>query len=84
MSSLRRVVTRHGKIIGPGLNQLAQHARARQSEFHQPRNPARHEYSLSTRCGEFTQNVPCIAKIPFLTKLTPTILILSYAVIQYV
>ncbi|KAK2450040.1 hypothetical protein QL285_009180 [Trifolium repens] len=28
--------TRHGEIIGPGLNQLAKRTSARYSEFHQP------------------------------------------------
>jgi hypothetical protein len=59
---------RHREIIGSGLNQLARRAEDRHSEYHQPRNPARHERSPATRYGEFMQKVPCFAKITIFQK----------------
>ncbi|KAK2369694.1 hypothetical protein QL285_082810 [Trifolium repens] len=68
---------RHGEIIGPDLTQLAVASSSSPWRVSSAQNPARHEYSPATRCGEFMQNIPCLCK--FLRN-TPTILILISAV----
>ncbi|WJX72456.1 hypothetical protein P8452_71170 [Trifolium repens] len=54
---------RYGEIIGPDLNQLAVASRSSPWRVSSAQSPARHEYSLATRYGEFMQKCPCFTKI---------------------
>ncbi|KAK2408167.1 putative ureide permease A3 [Trifolium repens] len=65
---------RHGEIIGPDLNQLAVANKRSLRRVSSAQNPARYEYSLTTRYGEFMQNFPILSEITVF-KVTPTILI---------
>ncbi|KAK2456218.1 hypothetical protein QL285_003602 [Trifolium repens] len=52
----------HGEIIGSDLNQLAMASRSSLRRVSSAQNPARHEYSLTTRYGEFIQKLPCFVR----------------------
>ncbi|KAK2450808.1 hypothetical protein QL285_009907 [Trifolium repens] len=54
---------RYGEIIGPDLNQLAVASKSSPWRVSSAQNPARHEGSPTTRCGEFIQKIPCFTKI---------------------
>ena len=53
---------RYGEIIGTDLNQLAVASSSSPWQVSSAQNPARHEYSLLTRYGEFMQNLPCFVR----------------------
>ncbi|KAK2416418.1 hypothetical protein QL285_038814 [Trifolium repens] len=50
----------YGEIIGPDLNQLAVASSSSPWRVSSAQNPARHEYSLITRWGEFMQKCPVL------------------------
>ena len=53
---------RYGEIIGPDLNQLAVANKRSLRRVSSAQNPARYEYSLTTRYGEFMQSLPCFVR----------------------
>jgi hypothetical protein len=53
---------RHDEIIGPDLNQLVGANKRSLRRVLSAQNPARYEYSLTTRYGEFMQELPYFVK----------------------
>jgi hypothetical protein len=68
---------RYGEIIGPDLNQLAVASSSSPWRVSSAQNPARHEYSLITRRGEFMQKCPVLQKSWFFNTTPTTLLLVS-------